>query len=1026
MRVVLTKAEVLDLSEKDLKEGSPYYNELRAAGLNHEEAAMRVSDRAFDIVFGLTIPTAGIASKITGAAKLEGTLFIPKSKLAGAVKKQLGATLIEGTEEALQGGTGQAIQNLGVKLSANENQEITEGLGEAIGQGTVVGAGTGLGVTVLATAPEVLEGTGDLSKAVAKEGGKVARKVAKKVDEATTAPEVKEAIATKDASKITDVDSDTYNASNALDALTRPEFIPVQDTENNETEEDYLVRVSAYADELEKHQRNVLKQVMALSEEDPKEAEEALKRYKTLAQYSTGIIQKVRSGNVKEAFTTLQTTPTDETAKNQVLGSMADGIFSNISQEQAEEVLTNPNLTEQERVQIESYIALKKAEGVLNRGGKAGQVSQEILKGSKGAIGLNDYTRMVTQDVRNNDVESARTTLKQLNGFVKSQVAKAKQFNEAFRTAVETGEEQKITVNNREYSITDKSNNTGFIDRVNEDTTAVVDTYNSLKSLATAQFTNDTQVTATAQEEIAAPVEVRNEESAPTQTIEDAVPQTSSVRQTTTTDALKTSVSKLKEANALDFNDFATLEEEQKAEAAVDDAIVETIETVENLDLSGYPSGIQQMQEDFLEDFKLITEKGKRVPLNIFGDALEGLIQESEKLYTDIQQYDESTPDLFGGKGTTDSNNTDNTSTEAVVNEETSNTTKETAASDTTEESDSTSEVVENNQTEEGIETYTTGSNLEVDEVSFINNKADNNRVADLFKANKNTPFALTDDVLEAASEVIEDFNVTQDNVNAMTKFKNLVMQGIDSIVGFKPKEYAHLNYLQLFTSEGAESYAEGLDENFKNALAIAGLKWVKERGEESQKRTIDDIAALTGMSKEAVNSNNEVLQHYIDTGIPSSVVADNLGRYVVKMLKLSPKKNAEYNAMNKLERSIGSALLLGLAKSGVVEFGEKKGTYNSLGEFNAKETFRYVKLVNNNYGRRATQLATQTGDLIDALSEKDREVSFPSFEAPTNEDLPTTVNKSQQKLSKAQTKALRKYSKRAWNIDTDNEFKTN
>lgn len=1183
---VQTKAEVLELSEKDLKEGSPYYNELRASGLNHEEAAMRVSDRAFDVVFGLTIPTAGIASKITGAAKLEGTLFIPKSKLAGAVKKQLSAAVIEGTEEALQGGTGQAIQNLGTKLSANENQKITEGIGEAIGQGTVVGAGTGLGVTVLATAPEVLEGTGDLSKAVAKEGNKVARKVAKTVETATAPTEVKEAIRTKDASKITDETSENYNPINAVDVLIRPDFIPVQDTENNETEEDYLVRVKAYADELEKHQRNALKQVVALSQEDPEAAAEPLKRYKQLAQYSTGIVQKIRSGQVDKAFDNLKTEPTDVNAKNEVLGSMADGIFSNISQEQAEEVLTNPNLTEQERVQVESYISLKKAEGVLNRGGKAGQVSQEILKGSKGAIGLNDYTRMVTQDVRNNDVESARTTLKQLNGFVKSQVAKAKQFNEAFRTAVETGEEQKITVNNREYSITDKSNNTGFIDRVNEDTTAVVDTYNSLKSLATAQFTNDTEVTATAQEEVAAPVEVRNENNEVAQTLfefftqtspedlsdeeinaflddeieldEDALTEDQEKLLDTAIEAITTEATKRnlisdtdpnsgygliksveKQAEQLAWEVDLKEKEIEKAKKDLQkgnttvDALkeleqekVQLTQELEQADTSlknakeSYPTAARKINEEkrannnqgLGKQFKGTESKAEtdKINENFNKSVSEMSDEELSKGLFRRQKLVEDTSDELSPRALQNINNeiesikreitSRTSSTETTTNEEasteTSDTTKETAASDTTEKPNlketlikevkglskyeqkagdyDTTKIIsrilrsiisdldngvspqeslsnnasnlskeERNVLEQVISdvnnatglalsipadaeasssrTYDTGSGLEVDEVSFINNKTDNNRVADLFKANKNTPFALTEDVLEAASEVLEDFNVTQDNVNAMTKFKNLVMQGIDSIVGFKPKEYAHLNYLQLFTSEGAESYAEGLDENFKNALAIAGLKWVKERGEESQKRTIDDIAALTGMSKEAVNSNNEVLQHYIDTGIPSSVVADNLGRYVVKMLKLSPKKNAEYNAMNKLERSIGSALLLGLAKSGIVEFGEKKGTYNSLGEFNAKETFRYVKLVNNNYGRRATQLATQTGDLIDALSEKDREVSFPSFEAPTNEDLPTTVNKSQQKLSKAQTKALRKYSKRAWNIDTDN-----
>lgn len=1129
------KAVVLNTSEQELAENSPLYNEYRAAGLDHEQAAMKVSDEIFNVIFALTLPTAGLTAKATGAAKLEGNLFTPKSDFGEAISKTVGAFAQEGVEEAIQSGSGQVIENYAVRETSDKTRKLDENVGEAIGQGAAVGAGVGLTITGVATAPQIavgtveglVKGTSEVSQAVYKEGSKVARKVAKTVETATAPTEVKEAIRAKDASKVTDETSENYNPINAVDALIRPDFIPVQDTENNETEEDYLVRVKAYADELEKHQRNALKQVVALSQEDPEAAAEPLKRYKQLAQYSTGIVQKIRSGEVDKAFDNLKTEPTDVNAKNEVLGSMADGIFSNISQEQAEEVLANPNLTEKERVQVESYIALKKAEGVLNRGGKAGQVSQEILKGSKGAIGLNDYTRMVTQDVRNNDVESARTTLKQLNGFVKSQVAKAKQFNEAFRTAVETGEEQKITVNNREYSITDKSNNTGFIDRVNEDTTAVVDTYNSLKSLATAQFTNDTQVTATAQEEVVAPVEVRNEENTATETAEKTSSETVT-RPETANDtnlaiaqeilkfqsqirAIENTISSMggdsteRQQNALSNYDSAiqrnkkrleqagTSFEELKASARkaneavnVEEDLAKVFDSSDNstkfqgaYDAEGNRIDTRNVSLEALQDAAtyIVYTKGSKGQNSILVnskdmsvlkrkkggfDGIRGYIPETQKAVDENVQPNQTEttasdttekPNLketlikeIKGLGKYEQKVGDYDTTKilsrilrSIISDLDNGVSPQESLSNNAsnlskEERNVLEQVISDVNNATGLalsipadaeasssRTYDTGSGLEVDEVSFINNKTDNNRVADLFKANKNTPFALTEDVLEAASEVLEDFNVTQDNVNAMTKFKNLVMQGIDSIVGFKPKEYAHLNYLQLFTSEGAESYAEGLDENFKNALAIAGLKWVKERGEESQKRTIDDIAALTGMSKEAVNSNNEVLQHYIDTGIPSSVVADNLGRYVVKMLKLSPKKNAEYNAMNKLERSIGSALLLGLAKSGIVEFGEKKGTYNSLGEFNAKETFRYVKLVNNNYGRRATQLATQTGDLIDALSEKDREVSFPSFEAPTNEDLPTTVNKSQQKLSKAQTKALRKYSKRAWNIDTDN-----
>lgn len=1058
---VETKADILNMSEKDLAAQSPSYNELRSMGLGHEEARMRLSDQAFDIVTALVLPTAGLTSKLTGAGQLEGTLFLKGSNLAGTIQKNLAAAGIEGLEEAVQSGTGQAAQNFAVQQTGNENQEILDNVGEAIGQGAVVGAGVGLTMTGVLQAPELLNSASEDTKKTVQALDKAGKRAARVLESATQEPEVKEAIKTGDASKVTNPELATYKPESAVTALLNPKFIPVQDEANGETPEAYQARKDAYIEEVKKHGRKMMQQVMRLNETDTVAAGEYLtKVVKPTNERAEGVIQNLRDNNPQAAIDLLKAGQATPETKNQVLGSMRDGILSNISEEQATELLEAPDLTESERKQVESYIQLRRAQGVLNRGGKAGEVSREILNGSAGGVGLNAYNTMVTASVDDGNVEDTRIALKQLREFTNTQVTKAKMLNEAFATAVSTGEEQNITIGNRAYNITEKSNNTGFIDRVNADTQAVVDTFTSLRDYAATAFEGNEEVTSQAPDVEAVPqapvtenTEVETEAPAEPQTreelqaqvnarinptrsqraaqeaeqtnpvVEDSTSEEPAVRQNAQIQSIRKNAAQLIEQDAqYNETEFETVEQEDAAEKSLDLLIGNMRRAVVGLNLEGYPEAIQNARDDYVEDNVDIGEEDG------FGSVQEA--NEILELLDSIQQYDESTPDLFGGEGTTNAQTVEsntNQPNEVVNGQESQEAVKSADIKTQTVVSDgerSTEEGEETTTDERGIDTtvereYLAGTGSIVEGIPYLNGKRDNNRIADFFQSRrKNNVFATTQDVFEEAATISDEGDLDESAISFLTKFRDTIAQSLNSMVGLKSDEFAHQSMIQMLLADGSDNYAEGLDTNVLNALAISALKWMDTRGEESQNRTLADIAQITGLNEDHLDGRPDIVEYYMDKGIPSQVVTQNLGREAMRMLGLRAKDSADYNAQNKMEHSLGVSLLMAMAKTGLVEVNDEDGMFID-GSFDKTKTFRHVTMAKNNTVNRVKEQYPVVSAFIDDVTGADQEYEMPSFTRP--EKIPSTVQGSTQKLSDSQKGALRKYANRAFKFDEQN-----
>ncbi|KNC30476.1 hypothetical protein FF38_10493 [Lucilia cuprina] len=155
--------KVMEMKPEELAKKSTAYNSLIEKGFTPEEAKHLLASNAAFQTAAIQGPLAALASKFTGAAHFEASLFSPdklfskasnvSGSIFGSVGKGVGEigartanTLKEGVENAMQGGTGQFAQNVGIKNTANDNQKLSEDIGKQSAAGLI--GGLGMGATV--------------------------------------------------------------------------------------------------------------------------------------------------------------------------------------------------------------------------------------------------------------------------------------------------------------------------------------------------------------------------------------------------------------------------------------------------------------------------------------------------------------------------------------------------------------------------------------------------------------------------------------------------------------------------------------------------------------------------------------------------------------------------------------------------------------------------------------------------------------------------------------------------------------
>lgn len=169
-------SDVVKQSFEDLAKNSPMFKELVASGMSKEEARTTVANRSGLIAAAIQAPLATAAGAI--ASKFEANPFsVPKLRDIGK------NVLKEGVEETIQSGTGQWSQNVATQHTANENQDLLEGVGEQAGLGglygmSAAGATQGPGAVFSHTVSTALKA----GQAVAGAVGKMADKVQERND----------------------------------------------------------------------------------------------------------------------------------------------------------------------------------------------------------------------------------------------------------------------------------------------------------------------------------------------------------------------------------------------------------------------------------------------------------------------------------------------------------------------------------------------------------------------------------------------------------------------------------------------------------------------------------------------------------------------------------------------------------------------------------------------------------------------------------------------------------------------------
>lgn len=506
------------MTPEELAKESPIFNELIAQGYTSEAAKEVVKQSAFQISAGLAGLLAGTASKFSGAGKLEGSLFTKGGKLNTVFdkikdKQPLGAAK-EFLEEAVQEGGNQLSQNIAVKVTANENQTLSEGVGEAAAAGAAIGGGMGAGITVGKSAvPAVkatVKGTSDVLKATA-------RGTANLLKSDPEAKLEKEALKTNDFSIYADPEREGYSPEKVLDTLTRSEVVPKG--QRDESAEDFNTRKAEYRDlgemQLENWEYDLADKYDAIVERVRNgEDETSPAIQQAIAEYST---ENKRFLAKKEAFNQVAENLTKEnyhrvvrdlrkgikvanTEESTVLGSMSRKGME-ISANEAQEMIDKGGLSKVGEAAVKSYHAIKSfAENVTNKYGKGmSDVANDVLFGNKeeGNLGLMDYREMVTKSINRGDEKSSNKALGLLSNFVESHKAKIKAFENAHADFKATGVEQYVTVNGKEYFINSKSDD--LLKVVQEEATALDKGLRYMQEAYTAKYNKPytSQVTTT-------------------------------------------------------------------------------------------------------------------------------------------------------------------------------------------------------------------------------------------------------------------------------------------------------------------------------------------------------------------------------------------------------------------------------------------------------------------------------------------------------------------------------------------------
>jgi len=150
-----TVNQVMGMKHEQLLFGSPEYAELIRQRMDPVEAQQQIAHGAANMAAMIQFPIAAATGALTGVGKFEANPTRDSS-----IGHALGDMAKETLEEGLQSATGQLTGNAGVRAYANQDQDITEGVGESLGLGALYGLGSAGVVQTPGIAAQAVVGAG--------------------------------------------------------------------------------------------------------------------------------------------------------------------------------------------------------------------------------------------------------------------------------------------------------------------------------------------------------------------------------------------------------------------------------------------------------------------------------------------------------------------------------------------------------------------------------------------------------------------------------------------------------------------------------------------------------------------------------------------------------------------------------------------------------------------------------------------------------------------------------------------------
>lgn len=456
-----TLDEIDQMTPEQLAAKSPMYKDLIAEGYEPAQAKSLVRTQAANITAGV----AGTFGALTGliAAPFESKILTPsliKGRGLVDLSNRVSSNIARETiEEGIQGATGQFASNVGIKLSADEQQSLAEDIGSNIAESAIAGAGMGGVGTVISETPKAVTDTFGAGAGAVNQvrERRAATRAQEFRDTVAAANETVQPTATSESTGQIEPES-----IRAQDAVTSPEakavFAPIP--EEQISSPDSIMRIaraisSRQMDESTRRElatvgnnvisayEDALPQIQAQMDAAP-EADKA--QYQTAIDNINAVLEhpdvqavrttaesfKMTPEEVNEVFSKLPSEITPETYQSPDVQSGVKNVLAqidlnsqSISPEQADTLINSADaigLTDNQVNQLR----------LISASGKAiSDVSNDVRNGSDGFVGVNQYTQAIIRAMATGSTRRANAMLDMMNNFANHMDTKAAAFKNA-------------------------------------------------------------------------------------------------------------------------------------------------------------------------------------------------------------------------------------------------------------------------------------------------------------------------------------------------------------------------------------------------------------------------------------------------------------------------------------------------------------------------------------------------------------------------------------------------------------------